>query len=98
MEGRRQHGGLTQALRLALLGEHFVTSPGVAQIGREPPQVELISVSEDIDRANRGIQRQVIVDHSGEMLADPVLQQQRSRSRHRKQQQKAKGQCHDFAA
>ena len=98
LEGRRQHTGLTQALRLALLGKHFVTSPGVAQIGREPPQVELISVGEDIDCSNRGIQRQIIVDDARELLADLALQQNRCSGRHCKQQEKAKGQCHNLAA
>ena len=97
-EGRRQHSGLAKALRLALLRDRSGIGPGVAQIRREPQQIELIPVGEDIDCSNRGVQRQVIVHHAGELLADFALQQKRRRSRHRKQQEKAKGQRHDLAA
>jgi hypothetical protein len=98
LEGRRQHSGLAKALLLAALRDRSRIGPGVAQIRREPPQNQLISVGKDVDCSNRGIQRQVIVDHAGELLADLALQQNRGRSRHRKQQEETKGQCDDLAA
>ena len=51
-----------------------------------------------IDRSDRGIQRQVIIHHAGELFADFALQENRRRGGHRKEQKKAKRQCHDLAA
>jgi hypothetical protein len=76
LEGRRQHSGLAHALGLALLRDRRGIGTGLAQIRGQPPQIQLVPIGEDIDRGYHCVQRQVIVDYGGEMLADPVLQQQ----------------------
>ena len=55
LECRRQHFGLAKTLRLALPPDCSGTSPGVAEIRCEPPQIQLISVGKDIDCSDRGV-------------------------------------------
>jgi hypothetical protein len=98
LERRRQHSRLGNALRFGLLRERFGTGAGIAQIRQEPSQIEFISIGKNVNCRNRSVQRQIIVHHPGELLADFALQQNRACGGHRKQQQKGEGQCHDLAA
>ncbi|HEX3522091.1 MAG TPA: hypothetical protein VHT52_08390 [Stellaceae bacterium] len=81
-----------------MLRERPGTGAGIAQIRREPSQIEFIPIGKNINCRNRSVQRQVIVYHPRDLLADFGLQQNRGCGCHREQQEKGEGQCHDLAA
>ena len=74
LERGRHYSSLAEALRLALLCERTSCRPAsrIAAVSLAKSS-SYLSVK-DVDGSNRGIQRRVIVDRAGKLLADLALQ------------------------